>query len=285
MGNNIIAAIGNIVSFHDNNLRDYASTYHIRINAVGEQLEYYVKDSLANSFTGAKAEKENEYSRVFSYLGNQNNPPDTILANGDAFEIKKIERPKSSLALNSSPPKNRLYSRDSRITQACRECDGGDWENKDLFYVIGHTSGGNLKYLFFVHGLCYAANKEVYERVESAVRDGTSDALEGTGLELGETRELGRINRVDPLGITYLRIRGMWGIDNPLKVFEGIYEYDDGDDFSLIAIIKSDKYASFPKDDRSVIENNDEINIEDVEIRDPNNPANRLNAKLITSGW
>ncbi len=31
-------------------------------------------------------------------------------------------------------------------------------------------------------------------------------------IEFSKTRELGRVNKVDPIGITYLRIRGKWGI-------------------------------------------------------------------------
>lgn len=38
-------------------------------------------------------------------------------------------------------------------------------------------------------------------------------------ISLTDTRELGKLNKVDPLGITYLRIRGMWGIENPFQVF------------------------------------------------------------------
>lgn len=41
-----------------------------------------------------------------------------------------------------------------------------------------------------------------------------------------ESKELGHINKVDPLGVTYMRVRGMWGIDNPWKVFSYIYERD-----------------------------------------------------------
>jgi hypothetical protein len=282
---NILSAIANIISFHDNNLRNYASTYSIRINAAGEQLEFYIKDSFANSFTKVKPQKELEYHKVFSYLGNQNNPPDMILQQADAFEVKKIESPYSQLALNSSPPKDRLYRSDTRITVRCRECDGGNWDSKDLFYIIGHVNEGELKYLFFVHGLCYAAEKEVYERVANAVKNGTIQAFVAGNLEMGETTEIGRINRVDPLGITYLRIRGMWGIENPLSVFEDVYTYDESTTFSLAAIMKKEKYDSFSQKDKSTLESIDGLEIEDIEIRDPNNPASRLTAKLIKAGW
>ena len=38
-------------------------------------------------------------------------------------------------------------------------------------------------------------------------------------VEFEETEELGRINMIDSLGITKLRVRGMWISQNPWKVF------------------------------------------------------------------
>ena len=103
---------------------------------MGEQLEYYVKDAISGSFKSTKEEPE-RYKGIFSYLGNQNNPPDLIIKEGDAFEVKKIQSFKSSLALNNSPPKDQLICDDPRITSQCRSVDGGQWHSKEIFYVIG----------------------------------------------------------------------------------------------------------------------------------------------------
>jgi hypothetical protein len=84
-------------------------------------------------------------------------------------------------------------------------------------YAVGVVQGDNLSSLFFVQGDCYAANREVYQRTREKIINGVQQA-EGT--DFSETNEIGRVNKVDPLGITYLRIRGMWGIENPRKVFE-----------------------------------------------------------------
>lgn len=137
MSPNVLSAIANIADFKTNDLKGYSSTYLIRINAVGEQLEFYVKDAVCNSFKQAQLQKEQKYREVFSLLGNQNNPPDAIIRGGDAFEIKKIQSLKSSIALNSSAPKDMLHRDDFRITEACRKCEGGNWTTKDLFYVVG----------------------------------------------------------------------------------------------------------------------------------------------------
>mgnify|MGYP001608792475 CR=1 FL=1 len=282
MAHNVINAINNIVSFGNNDLSSYASKYLIRINAVGEQLEFYIKDAIADSLKLKQDKKEEAYSKVFSYLGNQNNPPDMIIKGSDAFEIKKIESQKSDLALNSSPPKDKLLSDDIRITSACKNCESEEWNEKDLFYVIGHAIGGKAKYLFFIQGTCYAANHEVYDKIHVPIKNKVNSVLDSLSLEKGDTVEIGKVRRVDPLGITDLRIRGMWQIKNPLRVYEEFCKIGDKDKFHLFALLKKDKYNSFPKEDRAKLENNKSINVKEIKIKDPNNPANLGEAKLIS---
>jgi len=282
MPNNILTAIHNIISFRNNDLKNYASTYLNRINAVGEQLEFYIKDSIADAFKLKDAKKQQAHSKAFSYLGNQNNPPDMIVKGGDAFEIKKIESPSASLALNSSPPKDKLLSDDKRITGACRKCEGTSWKEKDLFYVIGHTAGGKIKYLFFVHGACYAADHSVYDKVHNPIKKEVDSIIDSMGFEKGETVEIGKVKRVDPLGITELRIRGMWQIENPFKVYADFCKIKDGNKFNLFALMTKEKYDFFPKEDRRKLEANKDISVRDVKIKDPNNTAKNIEAKLIT---
>lgn len=281
MTNNVLRAILNIAVFRNNNLKSYASTYLNRINAVGEQLEFYIKDAIATSFELSQDKKQEAYSKVFAWLGNQNHPPDMIIKGGDAFEIKKIEGLKSALALNSSPPKNKLRANDIRITADCKKCDGGKWVDKDLYYVIGSAKGGIISYLFFVHGTCYAANHQIYERVHEPIKKEVNSVLDSLGLEKGETVELGKVKRVDPLGITELRIRGMWSIENPINVFESLCKLEENR-FHLFAIIEAEKYLSYPKQDIKEIESHKDLSVKDVKIRDPNNPAKFIEAKLIT---
>ncbi len=283
MENNIIKAITNIVNFGNYDLKDYASKSHIRINAVGEQLEFFVKDSIANSFEIEKEKKEEGYSKVFSWFGNQNHPPDMIIKNSDAFEIKKIESQKSSLALNSSPPKDKLLASDVRITKDCRNCEANEWKEKELFYVIGHTKSSKLKYIFFIHGTCYSAKHEVYHKVHDPIKSEVDSVLDSLGLEKGKTIEIGKVKRVDPLGITELRIRGMWQIQNPLKVYEESCNISDKEKFHLFALLRKEKYESFPKKDTGELENNPKIDVKDIKIKDPNNPSKLIESKLITS--
>lgn len=286
---NVLTAIRSIVEFKNNDLKDYSATYHNRINQVGQQLEYYVKDAICDLFKSVKNQDELAYSRgVFSYSGTQNNPPDIIIANGDAFEIKKIENLKSTLALNNSPPKDQLHSDDPRITKECRKADGGNWKSKEMFYVVGcapKKQKGMLKYLFFVHGRCYAAERETYERLASRLKSNIKPIIESESQEITKTIELGRINRMDPLRITNFRIRGMWEIENPIRVFSYLHGVDERKSFSLAALMTKEKYDSFPKDIRDSIENDKRIISKIVQVKNPNNPAQLLEAQLVTSWW
>ena len=276
---NIIDAIINIVKNPILELREY-SISHNRANSMGEALEEYIKDIFSGTlFENDKNKRLEIISEVFSYLGNTNNPPDSILRGGDAIEVKKIENNSSSLALNSSYPKAKLYSNSSMITDACRNCE--EWEEKDIIYAIGTCEKNKLTSLIFVYGEDYAAENKIYENVKNKIKLGIETI---NGLEFSETNEIGRVNRVDPLGITYFRIRGMWGIENPIKVFDYIYERDNTKQFNFIALINEDKYNSFLN--REELENlekeNKYLEIKNVKIKNPNNPAQLRSAKLIT---
>lgn len=181
-------------------------------------------------------------------------------------------------ALNSSYPKAKLFVNSSMITAACRSCE--DWQEKDILYAVGVVNENHLSRLFFVYGIDYAASDEIYKRIKSVVRVGVNTIPD---VEFAETNELGRVNRVDPLGITYLRIRGMWGIENPSKVFSYVY-IPENSQFEFAAILNTEKYNSFPEADRSAVEKmvNKNFKISDVKIKTPDNPSVLKQAKLIT---
>lgn len=276
---NILKAIKRIV---DNPLPDLVSYYKgkNRINSVGNALECFIKDIFADTIIETDEQRKLErYNQVFAYTGNQNNPPDIILKNGDAIEVKKIESLKASIALNSSYPKAKLYSNSPLITSHCRSCE--DWQEKDIIYAIGVPEDKVIKLLWLIYGDCYAADREIYERVTSKI---VSGIMEIPDVEFSETRELGRVNKVDPLGITYLRIRGMWGIKNPLAVYDYLnFQPDSGTKTKVIVIMQESKYMNFPAQDREEIENisNINFNIKNVKIKSPNNPSKLISAKII----
>lgn len=278
MNNNILDAIKNLVENPILDIREYGVTRN-RANSMGAALEEYIKDLFAGTIGLDGEERLEKISRVFSYSGNQNNPPDFMIRGGDAIEVKKIESMNSSLALNSSYPKYKLFSNSTMITEACRRCE--NWEEKDIVYAVGVVPTNNrIKQLSFIYGMDYAANDEVYTRIKDSISSGVNRLPD---IEFGTTNELARNNRVDPLGITYLRVRGMWGIENPLNVFNYIYSPEVDKAFNLMAIINDEKYNSFSNRDsfESFVSTRRDIYISSVTIKDPNNPSQLINSKLI----
>jgi len=285
MSVNVLTAIANIVINPVCELQTLHES-RIRINNMGEALERYIKDAFSGVLaSNTKLKQKNPeqarlvaYEKAFSYQGNQNNPPDIIIRNGDAIEVKKIESATASLALNSSYPKAKLFADSPMITSACRSCES--WDEKDILYAVGVVRGDRLTKLFFVYGIDYAASAEIYERIKTVISSGVNTIPD---VEFASTNELGRVNRVDPLGITYLRIRGMWGIENPAKVFSYVYN-PINTQFEFTAIINTDKYNSFHAGYREGLEKlvSNDFKISDISIKTPDNPAILKRAKLIT---
>lgn len=274
---NILEAIYNIVNHKNFAIREFYSGRN-RANSMGEALENYIKDAFANTFDSDDEQSRlKTYNQEFSWLGSQNNPPDIMIKGGDAIEVKKTQSANSSLALNSSYPKTDLRHTSPMITSECRDCE--QWTVKDLIYCVGHTSDTNIKSLWMVYGSSYAAKHETYQRIKTTISDGIKTIPD---VVFADTKELGRVNQVDPLGITNLRIRGMWQIENPRKVFNYLHEPTDKD-FELVCIIPLEKYNSFPNESKSKLEGITEkgFSIEDKQIKNPNNPAKLMDCKLI----
>ncbi len=277
--NNIINAIINLVNSPKIDL-NYQTYSNNRANSMGECLEEYIKDLFAGTVNINDPIIRNEMlSHTFSYLGNQNNPPDIMLLNGDAIEVKKIESKSAALALNSSYPKAKLFSDNPLLKNECRECE--NWSVKDMLYTVGCVKDNKLSSLAFVYGDDYCAKKETYEKIKSTIKEGVEAIPD---VEFTETRELGHVNRVDPLGITYLRVRGMWGIENPFNVFSYVYKRNENNLFSFMCLINQDKFDTFEntRELYNLAQNNKYLEILDVKIKNPNNPAQLRYAKLIT---
>lgn len=139
---NILKAFINITNNYKNNIQTITQGNN-RANNMGEGLENYIQNTFANTFNEKDELKKLEsFQDIFSYQGNKNNPPDLILKNSDAIEIKKLESKNSAIALNSSYPKDKLYASSTMITKACRECE--EWSEKDMLYAIDYNSSVKL---------------------------------------------------------------------------------------------------------------------------------------------
>ena len=241
---NIIVAIKNLVSDPQLELGNYYNSRH-RANAEGDSLEEYVKDLYSGTLRETDAEERARKIRsVFSYIGNDSNPPDAMLFGGDAIEVKKIETAKGDIQLNSSHPKCKLYSLSPMITEECKKAEGGNWTEKDLLYIIGSVSQQRLRSMFMVYGVDYAASEEKYLRIKRTIKSGVENL---PGIQFAETDELGRINKIDPLGLTSLRVRGMWILQNPWRHFSYLTSLNRKCAFEFCAIINIEKYELHPE--------------------------------------
>ncbi|RZG77459.1 NgoPII family restriction endonuclease [Acinetobacter sp. WCHAc060025] len=290
-------------------IEEFNEDYNVtnRVNQVGDALEKFVKDLYSDSINDPNPIRK--YQEVFSYLGSKNHPPDLVLKKGDAIEVKKVQgkipkdensqkkrlkKPKSDtkanpLQLNSSAPKQFLLRNDPLIKEECRNCEeDGDlpleeqWQQKDMLYIIGTVKGKQLCSLWFVYGECYAASAETYSSIKSTI----TEAIESLGIDLAPTREIARINNVDPLNITDLRVRGMWLIDQPITVFEYL-ELNTKSPFFAHLIVSKKKFDTFPEEDRIVLdhlieEHSEVINKKNVKICNPDNPAKNIDAVVVS---
>ena len=277
MTKNLIDAIITLLKTNNFDLIS-AQNGNNRMNSRGDALELYVKNLFTDTFNYSEVERLKKWSEVFSWSGNSSNPPDFMLRTGDAVEVKKIESPDVALALNSSYPKHTLKSSSSLISTACREAE--IWSEKDIIYTIGVVSGNRLKHLCMIYGRDYCASDECYNRIRQKIKDGIETIPD---VKFSQTRELGRVNCVDPLGITYLRIRGMWHIENPWRVFSYVYNRNFQAEFNFMAVVRLEKWLTFDNREDLLRLQSDypSLKIADVKIKNPDNPAKLNDAKLI----
>ena len=166
------------------------------------------------------------------------------------------------------------------ISAACRDAE--TWTEKDMIYVVGVVKASKLIRLCMVYGLDYCASDECYSGLKSKIKDGVTAI---PGIDFTETNELGHINKVDPLGITYMRIHGMWGIENPWRTFNYVYVKPEDKEFDFMCVIGEEKFKLF--DNAILLENlaadaSNTLAIKSVKVKNPDNPAQLKDARLIT---
>lgn len=291
MGTNILVALKNALNCGNNELLEiYEGSVHNRANNMGDALEYYIKDLFCSSIDITDfSQKDMVYSNYLSYLGNSNNPPDFIIKQSSAVEVKKVEKLTfGDIALNSSYPKDCLYSTSTLINEACRHCEDnlGKWINKDMIYSIGNVIGNKLRLLWLVDGACYCADDSVYSKIKTTIQSGINGI---GGVEFADTKELGKVKKIDPLGITDLRIRGMWSIKHPMKVFDYLVpDYNKDIEFQVYCLILRAKYDNLDEVDKNnliqYIEQGRLIK-DEIKVKNPNNPAQFLDAVLFKASF
>lgn len=244
MNENLCAlnAVINFIKNNDSNEVNQSTPQSTnKINMEGDDFEEYIKRlfvSEAKKQEPTKKEKNEKikeantklYEKYFSFLGEKNHPPDLILKEGDAIEVKKIEgttTTTSSLELNSSPPRAKLFKDDSKISATARASDGGDWAKKDNLYILGCKikNQKKLNYIWFFYGDCHAENnsyKQLNDELSKEIGKILNAHPKGKVDENGN--ELGRLNKIDSYNATNLRVRGVYMLTNPFIMFNEYFE-------------------------------------------------------------
>lgn len=249
------------------------------MNALGDNLEDYIVDLYAKSLNDTdKTTRDAKIKEVFSYIGNSTTPPDAMLWGSDAIEVKKIGG-NSQIQLNSSYPKQKLYSNDEHLCSRCVECE--EWTEKDMLYVVGIVPDNvHIKSLFFVYGFVYAAENFVYDNIVEHMKKGIEE-IEGP--VFAKTKELGRVNQIDLLKRTNLRLRGMYLMDNPWKSFN-IQAIEQDKKIVMYALIPTTKYETFNNKQmfEEFCDTIDTLTISDIEVSDPTYCDKTIECKMIT---
>ncbi len=269
---NVINALINLYNLKNLEINETSNTGN-RINDVGAKLETYIKKLFIDENDEDYPNNELDY---FSYLGNSKNPPDFILREGDAFEVKKLESVTSDIHLNSSFPKNKLKFDDPKLTNKCRSSELVSWKEKDIFYIIGYQEKKILKHVFFIQGTCFACSYDYYQEIFENIKE----QIHRGNFTFSQTAELARLNNIDPLNYTDLRVRPMFILRNPFKIFE-FCKINKTSDLNVFCIMTNDKYFSFQNDAIKLLEKENDIKIQDKNIVSPMNKNNIMKCKYI----
>ncbi|WP_406538707.1 NgoPII family restriction endonuclease [Fibrobacter sp.] len=98
---NIIDAIINLINHNNFTLRKFKDEGNKATK--GKDLEEYVKDMFANTFDKTGEDRNKELLNIFSYTGNNKNPPDLMLKGGGCHRSKKNRRIDKRITIKQQP--------------------------------------------------------------------------------------------------------------------------------------------------------------------------------------
>jgi hypothetical protein len=167
-----------------------------------------------------------------------------MIRGGDAVEVK-THRGIGQIQLNSSPPKRKLKATDPRIQGGCKNSEV--WNEKDFLYFIGKTNDEYVEALWLIDGRCMADEEKTYDLIFDKISLTVSDL----GGEPGN--EIGRLNDVDNLKATSLRVRAMWLLEHPANLFEAIFTPTKSNSFVLNVLISLDKWNTYNTKEKNAV--------------------------------
>ena len=214
------------------------------LGAQGKPFEIFAKNMFAECLGALSSHVDAAWERTFSWRGSANHPPDFMVREGDAVEVK-IHGGVGQIQLNSSPPKRTLKVTDPRIQEGCRTCE--DWSEKDFLYFIGKANEEFVEALWLIDGTCIADHADTYDMIFDKLALTVSDL----GGEPGN--EIGRLNNVDPLRATSLRVRAMWLLEHPARVFQSFLTPPEQGSFVLNVLVAADKWDAYTSEEIAAV--------------------------------
>lgn len=246
------------------------------LGALGKPFEIFAKNMFAQSLGALSQHVDTAWERTFSWRGSANHPPDFMVRGGDAVEVKTHGNI-GQIQLNSSPPKRTLKVTDPRIQDDCRTCE--EWSEKDFLYFIGLANSEYVKALWLIDGRCIADSAHTYDMIFDKL------ALTVTDLGGQPTNEIGRLNKVDPLKATSLRVRAMWQLEHPANVFKAYLLAPEPDAFVLNVLVPAAKWDAYPAEQKEAVSDLRSLGLTIERIEMPDSGTQGQTQQVVHISW
>jgi hypothetical protein len=200
----------------DSSLFAQPNAYGNRVSQSGADVENAIQMGYCNCLA---SQQYTHPGAFMSHLGSANNPPDFILANGCAVEVKKTSSISGEIQLNSSPVKREINI--ETATRAVADVLQQEArESAPLFYCFALMDGSFICKVAFIEGaLLDAADSQNMFGTASA---GVQQAFADTDYDYLNSKEIARIQSAQGVFKTTLRVRPMWTITNPFSPAMGL---------------------------------------------------------------
>lgn len=272
---NTLFAYKNILDHNSTKLPPIISKKGNSSNNQGDSFEIFIKDMYCKTSMQYPylEDKERDYKNYLSWLGDSKHFPDMIVRGGEGVEIKKLST-FANLPLNSSFPKNYIYPDTQNLPT---EIIDSSWTQKNVVYATcnvpkKNNSQAKCSTVWLAYGNTFVADKKVYLNMIDGIRAGAKSANQQASFV--KSKELARIQNVDLKKYTTLRVRGMWELLNPQKVFSQYLNKTNlvvpaGTTRVNMIVLDSD-FQNMVQPDFSNLINQNRLVITQIDIPDPN---------------
>jgi len=290
---NIIDAIISLTEITNFSVAAYKSS-NDKVKGRGASFEDFARNLFAGSLESDKDERARKLVREFSYLGGDKNPPDAMIRGGDVIEFKKVGNKNTPwLQLNSSSPAQTLQSNSPHIEKKCKNAE--KWKRKDIIYTVGALDKGEVRRLWMVYGSDYCDSNRSYLKLLKSLKNALRHEIKGKsqyGYDSDSKEPLRVKSGIDHLNVATLRMRAMWSIQSPWRVFSDQYEaalkkhksvaHSTGT-FEFVAIINDKKWKALGNAKKLLSKSMKKkgVMVYDVEVRKPDTRDEMTHAKMV----